>query len=138
MRRYLVLGMLFFSIQSAAMAQPFSIDWFTVDGGGGSSTGGAFTLSGTIGQSDAASNPTLTGGTFELTGGFWPVSNVCYCLADMNHDGKKDGLDVQSFLNCVLSGSGDCTCADTDQAGGVTLADVSVFVNDLISGSTCP
>lgn len=123
---------------SAARAQ-MTIDWSTIDGGGAmNSTGGTFTLSGTIGQPDAASNPTLTGGTFELTGGFWPVSNVCFCLADMNHDGKKDGLDVQSFLGCMFSPGGDCSCADTNQAGGVTLADVSVFVNDLIAGSTCP
>ena len=115
----------------------FDLTWSTVDGGGGTSTGGAFSLSGTIGQPDAASNPTLTGGTFELTGGFWPVTQVCFCLADMNGDGKKDGRDVQQFVGCVLSG-GSCACADADQANGVTISDVPVFVSDLLSSSSCP
>ncbi len=49
-------------------AQNFSIDWWTVDGGGGVSTGGVFTLSGTIGQPDAGK---MTGGNYTLEGGFW-------------------------------------------------------------------
>ena len=49
----------------------YAIDWFTIDGGGGISSGGSYTLSGTIGQPDA--NPvTLTGGSYTLEGGFWP------------------------------------------------------------------
>ena len=36
---------------SQSLAQ-FSISWFTIDGGGGTSSGGNFTLSGTIGQPD--------------------------------------------------------------------------------------
>ena len=46
----------------------FAIDWFTLDGGGGSSTGGAYSLTGTIGQPDAASS---SGGNYEVQGGFW-------------------------------------------------------------------
>jgi hypothetical protein len=54
---------------SAARAQ-YAIDWFTLDGGGGTSSGGSFALSGTIGQSDAG---TLSGGNYTLQGGFWPA-----------------------------------------------------------------
>ena len=57
-----------------ACAQSFSIDWYTVDGGGGTSTGGVFTVSGTIGQPDAGGP--LTGGNFSLTGGFWALYAV--------------------------------------------------------------
>jgi hypothetical protein len=57
------------ALAPAASAQ-LSISWFTIDSGGGTSSGGGFTLSGTIGQPDAST--TLTGGTFTLTGGFWP------------------------------------------------------------------
>jgi hypothetical protein len=53
-----------------AEAQNFSLDWWTVDGGGGTSTGGVFTVSGTISQPDAGR---MTGGTFALEGGFWGV-----------------------------------------------------------------
>ena len=45
------LGLLAFA--SLAEAQ-FSIDWHTIDGGGGSSAGENFSLSGTIGQPDAS------------------------------------------------------------------------------------
>lgn len=53
-------------------AQNFSIDWFTIDGGGGTSTGGVFSLTGTIGQPDAGGP--LTGANYFLTGGFWALS----------------------------------------------------------------
>jgi hypothetical protein len=46
----------------------FTIDSFTIAGGGGTSTGGAFALSGTIGQPDAG---TMSGGNYSLAGGFW-------------------------------------------------------------------
>lgn len=55
---------------STAQAQNFAIDWFTIDGGGGASSGGAYTLSGTIGQPDAG---VMSGGNFTLQGGFWSV-----------------------------------------------------------------
>src|SRR5438874_7624372 len=46
----------------------YAIDWLTLDGGGGTSSGGSFTLTGTIGQPDAG---TLAGGNYTLDGGFW-------------------------------------------------------------------
>lgn len=46
----------------------FAMDWSTVDGGGGSSTGGVYSVSGTIGQPDTGS---MIGGNFTLQGGFW-------------------------------------------------------------------
>jgi hypothetical protein len=50
------------------LAEVFSISWWTVDGGGGTSQGGSYALSGTIGQPDAGS---LSGGNYLLEGGFW-------------------------------------------------------------------
>ena len=58
---------------SGAFAQSYSIDWYTIDGGGGTSTGGVYSVSGTIGQPDAG---TMTGGSFTLAGGFWSVINL--------------------------------------------------------------
>jgi hypothetical protein len=54
---------------TSAHAQSLTIDWFTVAGGGGASTGGVFALSGTIGQPAPTTQP-LTAGNFSLTGGF--------------------------------------------------------------------
>jgi hypothetical protein len=42
--------------------------WFTIDGGGDLSSGGNYTVAGTIGQPDA---DVSSGGEYELTGGFW-------------------------------------------------------------------
>jgi hypothetical protein len=53
-----------------ALAQTYSIDWFTIDGGGGTSTGGVYSVSGTLGQPDAG---TMRGGDYSLLGGFWGV-----------------------------------------------------------------
>ncbi len=54
----------------ALRAQNYSIDWFTIDGGGGTSTGGVFSVSGTIGQPDAGH---MSGGNYTLDGGFWGI-----------------------------------------------------------------
>ena len=55
---------------ATAHAQPYSIDWSTVDGGGGTSTGGVYAISGTIGQPDAGA---MSGGNYTLQGGFWSI-----------------------------------------------------------------
>ena len=52
----------------------YSIDWSTIDGGGGTSTGGVYSVSGTIGQPDAG--PVMTGGNYSLQGGFWALYAV--------------------------------------------------------------
>lgn len=52
-------------------AQTFTIDWFTVDGGGGTSTGSVYSVSGTIGQPDAGGP--MSGGQYSLIGGFWAL-----------------------------------------------------------------
>ena len=62
----LLLGLL---IPAVSFAQSYSIDWYKVSGGGGTSTGGTYSVSGTIGQHDAGG--AMTGGNYSLTGGFW-------------------------------------------------------------------
>lgn len=62
--------MLLATLGFSASAQNYSIDWFTIDGGGGTSAGGAYALSGTSGQPDAG---LMTGGNFAIAGGFWSL-----------------------------------------------------------------
>ena len=60
-----------FLLASVALADSggdYDIPWWTVDGGYTFSTGGDYTLGGTIGQPDAG---VLTGGDYTLGGGFW-------------------------------------------------------------------
>jgi hypothetical protein len=52
-------------------ADILTIDWWSVDGGGNRSSGGAYVLDGTIGQMDAG---VLSGGNFSLAGGYWAVA----------------------------------------------------------------
>ncbi|MCK5427994.1 MAG: hypothetical protein KAI94_00905 [Anaerolineales bacterium] len=58
-------------VAGAAWAAPqaFDLSWWTVDGGGGTSSSGDFALSGTIGQPDTS--PLMSGGDFTIVGGYW-------------------------------------------------------------------
>ncbi len=102
---------------SPSLAQPFDVDWFTIDGGGTqTSTGGGLTMTATIGQPDAG---TLTGpGALEIQGGYWFVG-VPYCdNIDFNNNGSVfDPEDIDAFLS--VYGEGPCipamaTCNDID------------------------
>jgi hypothetical protein len=72
MKPYLLLFALLLPL--GTFAQSYSIDWYTVDGGGGTSTGGVYSVTGTIGQSDAGVQ--MNGGPYSVTGGFWSLIAV--------------------------------------------------------------
>ena len=71
-------GFVFLALASAvcfqAAGQNYSIDWHKVSGGGGTSAGGSYVLSGTTGQHDAGGS--MTGGNYSITGGFWALYAV--------------------------------------------------------------
>lgn len=66
------IGWLLTLSAASARSQSYSIDWSTIDGGGGTSTGGVYSVSGTIGQPDASTTP-MTNGQYSVTGGFWAL-----------------------------------------------------------------
>jgi len=112
------------AVAVAVMAQQYEITRSTIDGGGVMrSTGGAFELSGTIGQPDAG---VLTGGSFVLTGGFW------FGLAptDCNDDGSVNLADYDMFEACLSGPAGGilagCACYDVDRNGDVDMVDFAV------------
>jgi hypothetical protein len=70
--RELTLAMAFCA--SYALSADYTVDWFSIDGGGGNSTGAAYLVTGTIGQPDAGGP--LTGGAYSLTGGYWSLISV--------------------------------------------------------------
>lgn len=113
MKKIIVLLVLTLSLPTLAV---YEINWYTIDGGGGRSTGGPYTLTGTIGQPDAAYSK---GGNYELLGGFWPGGPLCFVNfehfarfaelwlvtgtdlpADLYDDGfnKVDYLDLKVFI----------------------------------------
>ena len=72
MKKYiLITGLLLTLNLHSARAQTYTIDWYKVAGGGGTSTGGTYQVIGTIGQPDASG--AMTGGSYSLTGGFWSL-----------------------------------------------------------------
>jgi hypothetical protein len=64
----LLLGLL---IPTISFAQSHSIDWYKISGSGGSSMGGVYSVSSTIGQHD--SGGPMTGGNYSISGGFWAL-----------------------------------------------------------------
>jgi hypothetical protein len=86
-------------LASATRAQPFAIDWSTIDCGGGAAGSGPFMLMGTLGQPDAGPAPVgMSGGSFTLVGGFWVGAGAPPCPADFNLDGTVNTQDFFDFL----------------------------------------
>jgi hypothetical protein len=72
--RLAVWIMLLMVLAGSSANGQYKLSWYTIDGGGGRSSGGDFTLTGTIGQPDAAYS---ADGGYELLGGFWPGGPLC-------------------------------------------------------------
>jgi hypothetical protein len=72
----LILLLLLASAYAAAQELEFALPRWSIDGGAGSSAGGGYALSATLGQPDAG--PALSGGDYTLTGGiaFRPQQDV--------------------------------------------------------------
>ncbi len=112
---------------AGSIAAEFELSWYSMDAGGVMrSTGGAFELSGTIGQPDAGK---MSGGDLQLNGGFWFELPP----GDCDEDGVVNLVDHESFTQClggpdggVLSG---CECFDADSSGEVDLRDFAAITN---------
>ncbi len=61
-------------IPGITFAQSYTIDWYKIAGGGGTSSNGTYQLSGTIGQPEAGGP--MIGGQYAVTGGYWSLINV--------------------------------------------------------------
>jgi len=116
-------------------ADNFTISRWTIDGGGIMfSTGANFELSGTIGQPDA-STVAVTGGHFELSGGFWFRVEP----GDCNSDGGVNLFDYSDLEPCLAGPDGGlttarCACFDLENDEDVDLVDVARFLEGF-SGS---
>ncbi len=74
MKKFILFCLLVSAVCLQASAQSYSIDWYKIAGGGGTSTGATFQVTGTIGQSDASG--AMSGGSYSVTGGFWSLIQV--------------------------------------------------------------
>ena len=108
-RRYAGLATLAFCLLISgfclrAWGQSYSIDWFKISGGGGTSIGGVYSVSGTIGQPDASG--AMSGGQYSLTGGFWSLISV---------------VQTAGLPNLVISYSGNSVIVSWPNTGSYTL-----------------
>ena len=69
----LVLTLQFVGRGALAQSQAYAIDWHSIDGGGGASTGALYSVSGTVGQPDAGK---MSSATYRIDGGFWGIIAV--------------------------------------------------------------
>lgn len=93
MKKILLLSALVLPL--AGVAQVYSISWHKIAGGGGTSSGGSFQVSGTVGQSDAGSP--MSGGSYSVTGGFWSL------IAAVQSTGMPLLTITQSGANVTVS-----------------------------------
>ncbi len=119
-------------LATPAPAQP-SIPWFAIGAGGGTSSGGAWTLSGTIGQAGA---DTLTGGGLSDQGGFWGWEpTACYANCDASTTAPVlNVLDFSCFLNRFAAGDTYTNCDGSTTAPILNILDFSCFLNAFARG----
>ena len=106
----------------AGLAQQYSIDWYKIAGGGGTSTGATYQVRGTIGQPDAGG--ALTGGNYSLTGGFWSLISV---------------VQTAGLPNLTITHSGNSVIVSWPNTGSFTLQqnnNLSAAANWAASGYT--
>ena len=113
---------------AAGPAADWTVDWRTIDGGGGTSTGGRWTLSGTIGQPDAG--PSMTGGVWTVAGGYWTAPAAPTCLGDTDGNGV---VNIDDIVNVILDfgTNGLGNGGDVDGSGVVDIDDVVIVVLNL-------
>ncbi|HUB87770.1 MAG TPA: hypothetical protein VMB22_07745 [Verrucomicrobiae bacterium] len=114
---------LLFVFSFRASGQSYSIDWYKISGGGGTSTNGQYAVSGTIGQPDASG--AMTGGNYSLTGGFWSLISVVQTAGAptlyISHSGNTVKVYWQDVAGWSLEQNNNLTMpANWTTSGGVT------------------
>ncbi|MEK6643662.1 MAG: lectin-like protein [Planctomycetota bacterium] len=104
-----------------------------------------------IGNEDyVVMNDAVTGGWNDAHSGgpFYAVIEVpmncpCTCRGDLTGDAAVRGTDIRQFIACFLAANGGsptlgCQCADVNNDGLVTSADISAMATAALNGPACP
>jgi hypothetical protein len=114
------------------------MDWNTTDSGGGRlSDGGALTIEGTVGQSDAGD---MIAGGLTMAGGYWVTLHTappCYANCDQSTIAPAlNVLDFNCFLNRFASNDPYANCDGSTIPPVLNVLDFNCFLNSFASG--CP
>ncbi|MEP6789446.1 MAG: carboxypeptidase-like regulatory domain-containing protein [Acidobacteriota bacterium] len=97
-----IMAATFALIKFPALAQsggPFEITKSVIAGGGGSASGGTFTLDATLGESFGGT--VLTGGNFSLGSGFW-ANGIVPAAANVAVSGRVSTPDGRGLRNAIV------------------------------------
>ncbi|MCS6923272.1 MAG: hypothetical protein NZM10_02725, partial [Fimbriimonadales bacterium] len=109
--------------------------WWTIDGGGVTfAAGGGFNLGGTVGQPDASN--ALTGGSFNLTGGFWFAPACIATNGDVDGNNCVDDADLLGVL--FNFGATGANLADVNCDAAVDDADLLIVLFNFGTGCGDP
>ncbi len=112
-------------------AQPYSVDWYKISGGGGTSTGSVYSVSGTIGQPDAGG--AMSGGNYSVTGGFWSLISVVQTLGaptlTVTHSGNSVKVSwPYPSTGWTLQKNSDLTTTIWSASGGISNDGTNNFI----------
>ena len=122
MKKLLILvGML---VCGTGFAQQYSIDWYKIAGGGGTSIGATYQVTGTIGQPDASGS--MSGGNYSLTGGFWSLISVVQTAGLPNlaitHSGNNVIISWPNTGSYTLQQNANLATSDGWATSGYTIS----------------
>jgi len=116
-KQWILVALVVLGLIVSSSCGQYELSWYTIDGGGGRSSGGQYELLGTIGQPDAAWS---RGGDYELLGGFLPGGPLCF-------------VDFESFARFaeywLEPGTGSPAALYEDLNDQVNYLDLRVFVD---------
>ncbi len=109
------LSILFAANACGQTGERYDLTWSTIDGGGTTSSSERFTLTGTIGQPDAAYSASAG---FGIQGGFWSGGPLCF-------------VDFGEFAEFAMMwfNTGSDMAADLNDDSNVNLTDLRMFAD---------
>jgi len=131
----LLLGFCFLlsAFSFRASGQTYSVDWHKIAGGGGTSTGGTYAVSGTIGQPDASM--AMSSGQYSVTSGYWSLINVVQTAGaptlSISYSGNTVTVYWQNVAGWNLYQSGNLATpiASWSSSSSPTLTDGTNYLN---------
>jgi hypothetical protein len=126
-----IVQLLVLLLPAMGFAQQYSINWYKIAGGGGTSTNSQYSLSGTIGQPDASM--AMSGGNYSITGGFWSIIAVIPTPGAptiyINQSGGTVTVSWQAVAGWNLYQNSNLSTTSWSTSGGVSTANGTNYLS---------